>query len=147
MQLAVDLECNGLYREATKIHCIVAKDMAEGTVYEFYGNRIEEGVTFLSKASLIVGHNFIGFDMRVIEKLYKIKLDIKKIVDTYILSLMDNKYNRKKHSLESWGEELGEMKKEHEDWTVFTPEMLARCKSDVEITHRLFKQFDCTINN
>jgi len=165
-QLCVDIETNGLYEEVTKVHCIVAKDMSTGIVYKYHNelgehevNSIREGLLHLKSADPIVGHNFIDYDMRVINKLYELELNVDKIVDTLLLSHMLNPHMSRHprcpasketvagrrmigpHSLENWGYYLGIGKIEYEDWTTFTPEMLERCKGDVEITHRLYNKF------
>jgi hypothetical protein len=158
-KLVVDIETNGLYNDVTEVHCIVAKDIEtqDGSVYK--GDTIEEGLRHLLEADQIIGHNFIDYDMRVLEKLYGIKLDVNKIVDTLLLSHMLYPHHSRHpdapaskqtssgrraigpHSLENWGYYLGLGKIEYEDWSKFTNEMLERCKGDVEITERLYKYF------
>lgn len=148
--LVVDLECNGLYDAVDKIHCIVCKDVETGEVYSHYKGNLDytmEGLPFdhcfgmFEKADKIIGHNFIDFDMRVIEKLCGVRLDVDKIIDTYLLSQMFDPHRRKwkqskggAHSLENWGYIVGRGKPSHDDWETFTPEMLHRCEEDVEIT-------------
>lgn len=186
MRLVVDIETNGLYNEVDKIHCIVAKDINTSERYLYYlgvkedhGEYIVEAdrnktitksalcytkplssmLQVLQEADQIIGHNFIDYDMRVIEKITGIKLDVNKIVDTLLLSHMLHPHHSRHpdcpasketiagrrqigpHSLENWGYYLGEGKIEYEDWTKFTPEMLERCKGDVSITEKLYNKF------
>lgn len=159
MRLVVDLESNGLYNDVTKLHCIVAKDIESSRISTFVGKDLEKGINMLDRADSIIGHNFIDYDMRVIEKLYNVKLDVNKIIDTLLLSHMLYPHHSRHpdcpasketikgrrqigpHSLENWGYYLGEGKIEYEDWTVYTPEMLERCKGDVSITEKLYNKF------
>lgn len=162
MILVSDIEANGLYNEVTEVHCIVTKDKATGEVRKFFdkdigeqpNGSIEDGVRYLSSADMVVGHNWIGYDIRVLNKLYPIIYPFTpdKVRDTYIRSLMFDPHRQKHrdcpvskttvdgrkqigpHGLENWGYIVGRGKVEHEDWTKFTPEMLHRCVEDVHIT-------------
>ena len=162
LRIVVDIEANGLYQEVTKIHCVVAKDVDTGVVHKYHGEDnvvgIPAGLVHLQQASLIYGHNFIDYDMRVIEKLSPVKLDVNKIIDTMLLSYMldphrgrhidcppsqvigDKRKPIGPHSLKNWGYICGRGKVEHEDWETFTPEMLHRCVEDVEITELVAKK-------
>ena len=157
-RLVVDIECNGFYQEVTKIHCIVAKDIESGKVFLVTEDLDLFCKNVLKPADEIIGHNFIDYDMRVIEKLTKVKLDVTKITDTMLLSYMtlphlkrhkdcppskETKDGRRiigPHGLENWGYHVGKGKVEYEDWSTFTPEMLRRCKKDVEITHLVYSK-------
>ncbi len=166
MRLVVDIECDNLYEGVTKIHCIVAKDIDSGNVVNYFDEEIEDGhytlnqaMAVLPEADEIIGHNFIDYDMRVLEKLYpdSAKLDINKITDTMILSYMLDPHRKKHpdcppsrlvgdkrvpigpHSLQNLAYYVGMGKVENEDWSVFTEHMLKRCVSDVEITHKVAK--------
>jgi len=159
--LIADIEANGLYSGVTQIHCIVTKDKATGKVSRFFDKdigtdpcgSIEDGVRQLQAASTVVGHNWIAYDARVLRKFFEwASIDVTKIRDTYIRSLMFDPHRQKHfkcpvskttvegrkqigaHGLENWGYVVGRGKVEHEDWTKFTPEMLHRCVEDVEIT-------------
>lgn len=160
--LVVDIEANGLYDCVTQIHCIVAKDKSTGEIKKFFDGPIsasadgtvEEGARFLQTADVVVGHNWIDYDARVLRKFFPFySIDVDKIRDTYIRSLMFDPHRAKHpncptskttvegrrqigpHGLENWGYIVGRGKVEHEDWTVFTEEMLHRCVEDVEITN------------
>ena len=67
MELVFDIETDDL--DATKIWCIVAIDEND-KVYSYSEDNIEEGIALLEKADKLIGHNIIGFDIPVIEKLY-----------------------------------------------------------------------------
>jgi DNA polymerase-1 len=155
----MDLETNGLYQDVTTIHCMVIKTLEDNKVHTYTNGNIKEGIKLLQTLDKIVMHNGIDYDMRVLEKLTGIKLDVNKITDTLLLSHMlcphqsrhpnapaskETSKGRRAigpHSLENWGYYLGVGKIEYEDWSTFTPEMLERCVGDVEITERLYKHF------
>lgn len=155
----MDLETNGLYQDVTTIHCMVIKTLEDNKVHTYTNGNIKEGIKLLQTLDKIVMHNGIDYDMRVLEKLTGIKLDVNKITDTLLLSHMlcphhsrhpdapaskETSSGRRAigpHSLENWGYYLGLGKIEYEDWSKFTPEMLERCVADVNITEKLYKYF------
>ncbi len=159
MQITCDLETDGLLEEVTKIHCIVAKDLDTGEITKFRPHQIEAGLTFINSSSRIIGHNFQGYDIEVIEKLYP-SFKYKGVVrDTLILShlVWPNlpelgfagtfpnlpKHMIKNHNLESWGYRLGTHKGEFgktTDWKHFSEEMLTYCVGDVEVAESLYKK-------
>ena len=62
MKLVYDIETNGL--DPDTIWCIVAHDILTGTTYKFadtgnYHGMVSDGVSFLSRADLLIGHNMI----------------------------------------------------------------------------------------
>lgn len=144
--LVVDIEANGFYEDVTKIHCIVCKDVETQKLIVYRSDTTHTGMlrsvlNILQKADKIIGHNFIDYDARVIEKLYGVKIPVEKIIDTYLLSCMLRPDRRKRkgckkgaHSLENWGYIVGRGKPDHDDWDNFSLEMLERCREDVLIT-------------
>ena len=67
MKLVFDIETDGL--DASKIWCIVAKDLDTNKIYSYDPNEIDSGLELLAKAELLIGHNILGFDIPVIENL------------------------------------------------------------------------------
>jgi len=132
MRLVFDLEGNGLLYDIHTIHCIVAKDLKTREVFKFRPHQIEEGLALLSSAEQIVGHNICGFDIPAIKKLYP-SFTHKKLKDTLCMSKLFNPERFGGHSLESYGEQFRRSKPVHEDWSVFSEDMLFRCSEDVEI--------------
>ena len=87
MRLVFDLEANGLYYEASLIHCLVAKDIDTGDLYKFEPHQVEQGLKLLMTADLLIGHNVIGYDIPVIQKLHPwFSIDSSKVLDTLVLS-------------------------------------------------------------
>jgi len=145
MRLLFDAEADNLLEEATKVWCIVAKDIDKGELFSFAPHDMDQGLLFLSQAEVLIGHNIIGYDLPLFEKLHGMEYG-GTIIDTLILSrlqypdrpLPKNYNGRATHSVEAWGHRLGFHKPEHNDWTQFSPEMLHRCKEDVLGTELIY---------
>lgn len=148
MRAVVDLEANGFLETVDKIWCMVAKDIDTKTVHKFGPDDLNKMIGFLDKCTVVIGHNFLGYDTPLLSKIlgYQFREDVF-IIDTYILSQMlepDRKKHPKTtgkkgaHSLENIGNYLKRHKPEHEDWSQYSPEMLHRCSEDVEINYLEF---------
>lgn len=96
----------------------------------------------------LVGHNVLGYDFPVLEKLYGYKYH-GNIIDTIVWSRMLKPkrltpYNcpikNRPHSVEVWGYRVGRGKPAHSDWSQFSPAMLIRCEEDVEIQHLIYNE-------
>ena len=136
MEVVIDIEADDL--NATKIHCIVAKDTDTGIVHSWTENECYTVFPEWSKAvTKFIGHNIISFDVPVMNRLLKTDITLDRMEDTLILSQLLNPVREEGHSLESWGFRLGYPKINFTDFSCFSKEMLAYCKQDVEITHRL----------
>ena len=144
-----DLESNGLLYDATRIWCGVFKNIKTKEVKKYRPDDIDEMIDWLkAEQPILIGHNIIGFDLPLLEKLYGF-VHKNKSIDTLIISKLHNPDrtspphcpNKKApHSLQAWGYRVGRGKPEHEDWSVFSEEMLHRCSEDVEITELVYKE-------
>jgi DNA polymerase I-like protein with 3'-5' exonuclease and polymerase domains len=157
-----DIESNGLYEEATKLHCVSIKiDDKPTQVFtsrpiEGSDGTLEEGHKILNEVDLVVGHNIINFDLPTMEKLgYPITTPCH---DTLIMSRLAypnigfTDANRKtippklkgSHSLKSWGYRLRKYKGDFgdniEQWEKLTAEMVSYCRQDSEVTYALYKK-------
>ncbi len=141
MRVVADLEADGL--QPTKIHILIAKDIDTGEVYEFFDSDKDRALEFSRDVSLWVGHYFLGYDLGVLNRLWDLSIPFQCVRDTLVLSRLTDA-TRSSHSLESWGEELGQPKlhTDIKDWSVLTPEMAERCRGDVETNYLLFKKFE-----
>tara|TARA_R110000803_G_scaffold149677_1_gene215112 strand:- start:193 stop:1956 length:1764 start_codon:yes stop_codon:yes gene_type:complete len=147
-----DIETNGLYAEASVIHCLVLKDVDSGAVYSCHDHGMEEGVyaaltvsmglDMLEKADMTIAHNGIAYDIPVIKKITGRQLDPSMCIDTLVLSRLGRPVRPGGHSLAAWAGRLGEApdKVENDDWSTWTPHMQERCEADVEITHQLYER-------
>ena len=145
MRVIMDLEANGLLTIAHTLHCAVFKDIDTEIMYGFEGWSL--GLeNFLNGCTMIAAHNGIDFDMQLLKKLFEwVPEDSVEIVDTLVMSRLLNpdrppvQGTCAPHGVEAWGKRLGRWKPDHTDWSVFTPEMLHRCKEDVEIQFMIYK--------
>lgn len=153
MRLVWDIETDGLLRELTRIHCIVAADPDTGKEYAYRPHEIQEGLKFLSTADSLIGHNILDFDLRAVRKLYPEWRPKPGCVvrDTLLMTRLHRPDTgdidaklvrfrgmppklRNSHSLEAWGFRVGVQKDafgKTADWSVFTEEMFEYAKQDV----------------
>lgn len=162
--LIFDLETNGLVQDVTAIHCLAIHDVQENQTlsYNDQGEKepVVRGIQRLQDADCIIGHNIIGYDCPVINKLYPWFTQPGIVVDTLLLSRLyhpdmirvDQKHGWKnmplqmygRHSLESYGYRLGEFKGsfgKDTDWKEWSQEMEDYCIQDVHVTTKLWKHF------
>ena len=163
-----DLEANGLYNDVTQIHCI-AYDDGESTQIQSFNDEcpgkgmsspIVRAIQYIEQASVICGHNIIGYDLPVIAKLYPFFNPLGIVIDTLLLSrlyhprLMSLDKERNwphmplqlygRHSLEAYGYRLGEYKGEYgktTDWKEWSQELEDYCIQDVAVTRKLCDHF------
>ena len=153
MRAIVDIEADGLLeavikkgvikkKKATKIHCIVAKDIDTGKVYTFPPDMLHGFRDWSKGISQFIMHNGISYDAPMCNRFLKTSIKPSQIVDTLILSELFNPIREgiKPHSLETWGDKLGMPKGDVDSFEVYTPEMLEYCKQDVNITHKLYQE-------
>lgn len=160
MKLAFDIEADGLQLDATKIHCIVFRDVV--THKEWLLSSQKDYETFyeetFDKAEEFIGHNIIDYDIPVLERILNWNFSDKKLFDTLVASkliyadIKDADVWRVKnktmppqllgsYSLKSFGYRLGEHKQDFTtDWSEFTPEMLEYCRQDVKVTSLLYNK-------
>jgi DNA polymerase-1 len=113
-----DIEADDLLLPATIMWVITFEDIETGAVEEFLGDDLgwKEKI---DGATLLAGHNIVGYDIPLLEKLYGYKVPTKvKVRDTLLLSqILDyRRFGMKGHSLEVWGEFLGNEKHEFTDY-------------------------------
>lgn len=134
-KIIFDIEADGL--NPNNVWCIVAKEL-NGTSHTFDNTQIEEGIKFLQEADTLIGHNIIGYDIPVLEKLYDAKFNCK-IEDTLVMSRLFNPVRENGHSLKAWGWRVGCLKQEQpEDFDSYTPEMLEYCIQDVKLNEAVY---------
>jgi hypothetical protein len=162
--LVFDLETDGLHDDVTRIHCLVIydSDTDQTLIYNDEGDQepIVRGVQLLQEADIICGHNVIGYDIPVLQKIYPWFEPTALVVDTLLLSRLyhnnildlDKKHKWKqmppqlygRHSLESYGYRLGEYKGsfgKDTDWQEWSQEMQDYCVQDVKVTTKLCDHF------
>lgn len=130
-----DIEANGLLEQATKIHCLSYYE--DGEVKSLTTKK--DILSWLMSQDVLIGHNIIGYDVPLIERLAGVKIKAK-LIDTLYLSWYLYP-ERNLHGLESWGETLGVSKPQVEDWSNLTiEEYVHRCSEDVKINQMLWEK-------
>jgi DNA polymerase I len=117
-------------------------------------------IPLINKAERLIGHNLIGFDAPVLNKLWGTKIGLKKVRDTLIMSRLHNPSIENGHSLAAWGKRLGNRKVEYTriwhwmkglqyDKVSTAPyddpiDSLNRfyCRQDVSVTVQLFRMLE-----
>ena len=163
-----DLEANGLYNDVSQVHCIAYYDESIDEILSFndecpgkgMSSPIVRAIQYIEQASIICGHNIIGYDLPVIKKLYPFFEPSGIIIDTLLLSrlyhprlmLLDKERNWPhmplqlygRHSLEAYGYRLGEYKGDYgktTDWKEWSQELEDYCVQDVAVTRKLCDHF------
>jgi hypothetical protein len=127
LRLIFDAETDGLLRQVTVCHCLVIKDADTGQVWRFRKNKREDtiakGLAMLDSADMIFGHNIVGYDIPMFEKLFDWTPQAT-IRDTLVLArlLFPDQKDRDfrlfeqgklegkligSHNLDSWGQRVG----------------------------------------
>jgi len=126
-------------------------DIDTGSTYSFCTDNVENGsrpteeaLKFIDdNATEIIGHFIVGFDLQALKKVYGWRpAKHIKVKDTMVMSqVLDYKrFPNGRHNLDTWGEHFGIKKPEHEDWLNYSPEMLHRCREDVKINVKVYRQ-------
>ena len=80
----MDIETDGLYDKASKVHCIVLHDINGGTTLSFDPGSIDSALEHLSRADVLIGHNICFYDIPVLNKLFPDVEINARIIDTLI---------------------------------------------------------------
>ena len=152
-QYVFDIETNGLLNKLDRLHCLVLKNIETKEVHSFTPNKVEEGLELLSKATEIIGHNIIKFDLPAIKKIYPNWSTDAKVIDTLVCSRLiwsdikrtDFQNHQRygfstkligSHALKAWGMRLNLHKGnfgETTDWEEWSSQMQKYCEQDVEV--------------
>lgn len=140
MRCIVDIEADGLLDTIKNIWCIIAKDIDTNKVYVFNPSNLSEFPVFANGITEWIGHNFINYDARALNKVLGIKIPLSKITDTLVLSRLVFPVFESGggHSLEDWGTRLKFPKMSFNDWTKYSEEMEVYCSNDVELNHLIY---------
>ena len=129
----LDLEANGLTPDT--IWCVVTRENGINTVHTTPDTLCKA----LEGSVSVCGHNLIGYDIPVLERLWGLSVASERVVDTLVLSRLYDPSRQGGHSLRSWGETLGFPKGDHDDWSRLSQEMIDYCIRDVEVTEAVHK--------
>ncbi len=139
--LVLDIETNLAH---DTIWCCVTKGnwfpARDGNVFTHGQGGLQD---LIKEADIIVGHNIIGFDGPLLSKLWGIKIPVRKVRDTLVMSRLWNPQLEGGHSLRMWGQRLGDFKDEFTDFDGgLTQEMVTYCRQDVHVTTLLYEKLD-----
>ena len=135
---ACDIEADGLLEDATTIHCVCVENILTGEQLSFTDKETFNAWT--NKDYIFVGHNFIGYDLVMLNRFWGTGIGVTRVVDTFVLSQLYNPTFGGGHSLEAWGQRLKFPKTEHSEWSKFSEEMLTYCRNDTALTARLYRK-------
>lgn len=141
-QIVFDIEANGL--NPTKVWVIVASRVNIQETKVFSGDTLKDFNDYIKDAE-VIGHNIIGYDIPVLERLLGTDFSSCKVTDTLVLSRLTDPQREGGHSLESWGLRLGFPKGEHNDWEHFSDDMVEYCKQDVLVNVKVFQELRGTL--
>ena len=130
----LDLEANGLTPDT--IWCVVTRENGANVVHTTPDTLSDA----LRGSVSVVGHNLIGYDMPVLERLWGITVAPERVLDTLVLSRLCEPSKSGGHSLRNWGECLGFPKGDHTDWSQLSQEMIDYCIRDVEVTEAVHQK-------
>lgn len=159
-RLVFDIETDGLV--ATKVHCLVIKEVDTGYVQSYAEDSLLWGIKRLEVADELIGHNIISFDIPSLKRCFPDFAPRGKVTDTLVLSRLiradlknedfeanwtDAQLLPKRlygsHSLGAWGMRIGLHKGEYAGgWETLTQDMLDYCVQDVEVNHALLKHLN-----
>ena len=129
----LDIETDSL--DASVIHCVVTFDSDVGIRVWTQADGLQD---FLNQFQEVVAHNGLSFDFPVLARLWGVRLKFDQMVDTLVLSMMENPSREGGHSLDAWGKRLGKHKTEFSgDFSAYTREMRDYCIQDVKVCMHL----------
>jgi DNA polymerase-1 len=140
MRILFDIETDNLLRDVTEMHLMWIIDIDTGDKQYFLEDDLRWKSIF-EKATLVIGHNIIGYDLMVLRKLFNVRLPRDcSIHDTLVMSqVLDYKrFGNAGHSLDVWGQALGFPKIDFHDWTQFSQEMLEYGERDVDLNLMIY---------
>ena len=143
-KIVFDIEANGL--DPTEIWCVVMYDVDSRNTHVCYEKQyfwdwlVTDQMERDVEPVEFIGHNILGYDIPVLEKLWDISFAGHKLTDTLVMSRLAEPSRQGGHSLESWGDRLGCPKGEHSDWLNFSQDMVEYCKQDVRVNELVYKR-------
>jgi len=93
-RIICDIEADGLLDTVANIWCIVAKDIKTNEVFKFYPDTLEGNhsdfadkfLDFVETVDHFYGHNFIAYDMQVLNSILGTEIKPTQVTDTLVLS-------------------------------------------------------------
>ena len=139
-QIVFDIEANGLNPD--KVWCIVAYEREAKEYYVWSGDDLHCFKDWIKEQGIkeVIGHNIIGYDIPVLERILNVDFSNLQITDTLVMSRLAEPSRQGGHSLENWGQLLNQPKGEHSDWDNFSQDMVEYCKQDVRVNELVYQR-------
>jgi DNA polymerase I-like protein with 3'-5' exonuclease and polymerase domains len=142
MKLVFDIETDNLLNSCTRMWVLTAYNLDTEEMHVFLEGDLK-WIELFNKATRIIGHNILGFDIFVLKKLFGYEFPSTcNFQDTLILSQILNykRFGNEGHSLGRWGEHLKFPKYDFNDWSKLSQEMIDYCIQDTKLTARVYKE-------
>jgi len=133
-RVVLDIEANGFTPD--KIWCIVCQDADTNEVTYYTPRNVRE--FSLEGITEIIGHNILGYDIPVLERLLNLDFTGIQLTDTLVMSRLFKPTREGGHSLKVWGERLGNLKGDFTEFTYYSDEMLEYCINDVAVNVKVY---------
>ena len=144
MRLMFDIEGDAYLSTIKKVWCIATEDCDTGEKNFYDPTSLDEGIVALRAAETLVGHNIIVYDLPA---MWKVLGDWEKpipyVLDTLVLSYYLQPERKGGHSLEAWGERVGEAKMDFgSDFSRYTERMGYYCRQDVTVNIKVLQALE-----
>lgn len=146
-QIVFDIEANGLNPDT--VWCIIAYEREAKEYIEWSGDTLPNFKDWVKEQDEleVIGHNIIGYDIPVLERLLKVDFSKCKVTDTLVMSRLAEPSRLGGHGLENWGQLLHQPKGEHSDWLNFSQDMVEYCKQDVRVNELVYQRLLRDLNS
>lgn len=149
--LISDIETNAL-EHPDKFWLCGGKDADTGEVFQFENIHADpvarkQATELHLDYDLIVGHNFIQYDLPLLNQFLDDRIDPRRVIDTLVISrtvdydILTPQGGRGPHSLQSWGIRLGVYKGDFHDFSELTDTMREYWLGDLDTTEALYNHF------
>jgi DNA polymerase I-like protein with 3'-5' exonuclease and polymerase domains len=139
-QIVFDIEANGL--DPDTVWCIIAYEREAKEYIEWSKEDLHLFKDWIKEQDEleVIGHNIIGYDIPVLERLLDVDFSKCKVTDTLVMSRLAEPSRLGGHGLENWGQLLNQPKGEHSDWLNFSQDMVEYCKQDVRVNELVYQR-------
>lgn len=135
---ACDIEADNLLEKATRIWCCCVENIVTGEKRTF--TDAESFNNWLAKTYVLVGHNFLAYDLPMLNRHWLSRIPVSRIVDTFVLSQLYNPSFVGGHSLAVWGQRLRFPKGDYHDFSKLSEEMVKYCRRDTSLVALLYRR-------
>ena len=135
--VVADSEADGYLDTAKNVWCICAVNYMTGERYEFTPENMGDFPAWAAKVDHWIGNFFLSYDAPLFRKILGVSIPVTKITDTVIVSSLQKFSREGGHSLEAWGIRLKHPKILFDDFSRFSPQLLERCRNDVELNYKV----------